>query len=99
MTMAVITEALKPVFEQCGGKVVFAYLFRSVAKGEVAPLSDVDVAVYLHDNLNTAPVVLKYQVIKEGVVTKENRLRQVLFGTETLREYLDTAHLRDVQFQ
>lgn len=44
MTVTAITESLNPVFEQYGGKVVFAYMFRSVAKGEVAPegrLSDV----------------------------------------------------------
>ena len=42
-----IERALLPVFERHRGKVLFAYLFGSVARGEAAPLSDVDIAVYL----------------------------------------------------
>lgn len=41
-----IKRALLPVFEKYRDKGVFAYLFGSVAVGESAPLSAVDVAVY-----------------------------------------------------
>ena len=34
--------------------VVFAYLFGGVAKNEIRPLSDVDIAVYLRDTRNLA---------------------------------------------
>ena len=43
-----IKRTLSSVFEK-SGSVRFAYLFGSVAKGDVAPLSDIDVAVYLSD--------------------------------------------------
>jgi uncharacterized protein len=42
-----IKNVLYPVFEKCGDKVEFAYIFGSVAGKEVYPLSDIDIAVYL----------------------------------------------------
>lgn len=51
VSLTAITEALNAVFERYGDKIIFAYLFGSTVKGEIAPLSDVDVAVYLSDNL------------------------------------------------
>lgn len=48
MTIEDIKKTLSPVFER-SGSIRFAYLFGSVAKEEVAPLSDIDVAVYLSD--------------------------------------------------
>jgi len=48
MTIDEIKKTLSPVFERVGNA-RFAYLFGSVAKGEVTPLSDIDVAVYLSD--------------------------------------------------
>ena len=42
-----IKQLLLPVFERYRAKVVFAYLFGSVARGEASPLSDVDIAIYL----------------------------------------------------
>jgi len=47
--------------------------------------------------LNKAPVVLKFEVIKSGIVLKEDRSRRVVFETTVMREYLDTAHLRNIQ--
>jgi predicted nucleotidyltransferase len=47
--------------------------------------------------LNDAPPVLRYEVIREGLVVKENKAARVEFETRTLAEYLDTAHMRDVQ--
>lgn len=48
MAIEYIKKTLSLVFER-SGSIRFAYLFGSVAKGEVAPLSDIDVAVYLRD--------------------------------------------------
>jgi len=48
MAIEDIKKTLSPVFER-SGSIRFAYLFGSVAKGEVAPLSDMDIAVYLSD--------------------------------------------------
>ncbi len=48
MAIENIKKILSSVFER-SGSVRFAYLFGSAAKGEVAPLSDIDVAVYLSD--------------------------------------------------
>ena len=46
MAIEDIKKNLSPVFER-SGNIRFAYLFGSTAKGEVATLSDIDVAVYL----------------------------------------------------
>ncbi|MDH4231682.1 MAG: nucleotidyltransferase domain-containing protein [Nitrospirota bacterium] len=46
MTIEDIKETLSPVFER-QGNVLFAYLFGSVAKGEISPSSDLDIAFYL----------------------------------------------------
>ncbi len=48
MSIENIKKAISPVFER-DGRVLFAYLFGSVAKGEAAFLSDIDVAVYLNE--------------------------------------------------
>jgi predicted nucleotidyltransferase len=47
--------------------------------------------------LNNAPVVLKFEVLKNGRLLKEDRPRRVLFETQVLQEYLDSAYLRQVQ--
>lgn len=47
--------------------------------------------------LNDASPVLRYEVIREGQVVKENKKRRVEFETRTLAEYLDTAYLRKEQ--
>lgn len=47
MSLKNIKKTLLPVFERYGAKVVFAFLFGSAARGELAPLSDIDIAVYL----------------------------------------------------
>lgn len=46
MAIEDIKKTLSPVFER-SGSIRFAYLFGSMAKDEVAPLSDIDIAVYL----------------------------------------------------
>ena len=47
--------------------------------------------------LNKAPVVLAHEVISGGIILKDDRPRRVMFESRVLREYLDTAYLRDVQ--
>lgn len=48
MSIEDIKKTLYPVFER-SGCIRFAYLFGSVAKGEVAPLSDIDIAFFISD--------------------------------------------------
>ena len=53
-------------------KVVFAYLFGGMAKGEVRPLSDVDIALYLTTMENLAEVKLDLiGVIADALGTDE----------------------------
>ncbi len=47
--------------------------------------------------LNDAPLVLQNEVIRHGVILKDDRPRRVMFESRVVRDYLDTAHLRDVQ--
>ena len=47
--------------------------------------------------LNNAPIVLKHEIVRDGVILKEDRSRRVMFESQALREYLDTAYLREVQ--
>lgn len=49
--------------------------------------------------LNKAPIVLKHEIVSNGKILKEDRRRRVPFESGVLREYLDTAYLRDVQFR
>ena len=47
--------------------------------------------------LNNAPIVLKHEVVRNGVILKDDRPRRVMFESRAVWEYLDTAYLRDVQ--
>jgi uncharacterized protein len=49
--------------------------------------------------LNSAPVLLAFDVIRDGIVLKDDRSRRVIFEAKVIRDYLDTAHLREVQCQ
>jgi len=49
--------------------------------------------------LNQAPVVLQFEVIKHGIVLKEDKPRRITFETQVLREYLDYGYLRQVQHE
>ncbi len=46
--------------------------------------------------LNNAPLILQYEVIREGKILKENKPKRVHFETHVLRQYLDTAHFRSI---
>ncbi|HLE87266.1 MAG TPA: nucleotidyltransferase domain-containing protein [Candidatus Brocadiaceae bacterium] len=43
-----IKERLQPVLKKYSDRVVFAYLFGSVAKGEATSVSDIDIAVFIN---------------------------------------------------
>ncbi len=47
--------------------------------------------------LNDAPLLLRYEVVRDGTLLKDEPSARVAFETAVLREYLDTAFLRDVQ--
>lgn len=47
--------------------------------------------------LNDATPLLCHEVIKDGIVLKEDRPRRVMFEVYAMREYLDTAYLREVR--
>ena len=49
--------------------------------------------------LNSASLVLRHEIIKNGIVLKDDRSRRVLFETGVLQEYLDTSYLRNVHYQ
>jgi len=49
--------------------------------------------------LNQAPVVLQFEVIKHGIVLKEDKSRRITFETQVLRAYLDYGYLRQVQHE
>jgi predicted nucleotidyltransferase len=52
--------------------VIFAYLFGGLAKGEVKPLSDIDIAVYLKDTKHLAEYKLRlFEKLTEGLGTSE----------------------------
>ena len=46
--------------------------------------------------LNMAPPLLKYEVIRHNHIIKDNMPHRVIFETEVLRDYLDTAYLRHI---
>jgi hypothetical protein len=47
--------------------------------------------------LNSATPLLTHQVIKNGVVVKENKRNRIGFEMESLQKYLDTEYLRNTQ--
>lgn len=47
--------------------------------------------------LNSASPVLKFAVIRDGRVLKEDRSQRIRFEQTAISEYLDTAYLRKVQ--
>lgn len=49
--------------------------------------------------LNSASLVLQYEVIRGGKILKENKQRRIPFETRVIREYLDTEPLRAVHRQ
>lgn len=48
-------------------------------------------------SLNDAPLILCYEIVKEGKLLKEDKPSRVDFETRVLNRYLDTAYLRKIQ--
>jgi uncharacterized protein len=44
--------------------------------------------------LNSTSLVLQYEVLRDGKVLKEDKLKRVQFETRVLRDYLDTEPIR-----
>lgn len=49
--------------------------------------------------LNNASLILQYEVIREGIILKENKKKRIPFETGVLSEYLDTEPIRAVHMQ
>ena len=49
--------------------------------------------------LNTASLILQYEVIRGGRVIKEDKRRRIPFETGVVREYLDTEPIRAVHIK
>jgi len=49
--------------------------------------------------LNNASPLLRYEVIKNGILLKDNINNRVVYETLALQEYLDTDHLRKIQMK
>lgn len=47
--------------------------------------------------LNDAPITLKFAVVKDGKLLKDESAARIEFEIKTVREYLDTDYLRSVQ--
>lgn len=47
--------------------------------------------------LNSSPPVLSHEVVKTGIIIKESKEERVGFELESIRQYLDTEHLRNTQ--
>ena len=47
--------------------------------------------------LNDATPLLCHEAIKDGIILKEDRPRRVMFESRAVREYLDTAYLREIR--
>ena len=47
--------------------------------------------------LNSATPLLAHQVVKNGVVVKENKRNRIGFEIDSLQKYLDTEYLRNTQ--
>ncbi|MHB9097560.1 MAG: type VII toxin-antitoxin system MntA family adenylyltransferase antitoxin [Syntrophales bacterium] len=59
---------------------------------KILKTNDLDLVV-----LNQATPLLRHEVIKYGRPLKDDALRRVPFEADVIREYLDTAHLRQIQ--
>lgn len=57
-----ISETISRVLEQYDGELVFAYLFGSAATDSTGPLSDIDIAIYIQDDLKKSFYDLKLSV-------------------------------------
>jgi predicted nucleotidyltransferase len=71
------------------------WTYRLILMEKLAKLlkrDDLDLVV-----LNQAPPLLGQQIIKYGKPLKDDASRRIPFEAEVIRQYLDTAHLRQMQ--
>ena len=59
MEISEIRKDLLPVFEKYKDCLVFAYLFGSVARNQISPMSDIDIAVFLSNKGHESYVDVK----------------------------------------
>ncbi len=82
---------------------VAVYLDRRVKPGDYRLKLMEKLAKFLkNDNLdlvvlNQAPPLLRHEIIKYGLLLKDDASRRIPFEAEVIRECLDTAYLRQVQ--
>lgn len=75
---------LLQVFEKYRDKVEFAYLFGSVARDNVQPLSDIDIAVYLSDKIKESMFDISLSLYADFCrVLKRNDIDVLVLNTST----------------
>ncbi len=85
-----IKEKLLPLFSKYNGNVLFAYLFGSVAQGNMSPLSDVDLAVFLSRQNEKSYFDIKCSLYADFCrVLKRNDIDVVVLNTTTNIVLLD----------
>lgn len=85
-----IKEKLLPLFSKYNGNVLFAYLFGSAAQGNMSPLSDVDLAVFLSRQNEKSYFDIKCSLYADFCrVLKRNDIDVVVLNTTTNIVLLD----------
>ncbi len=85
-----IKEKLLPLFSKYNGNVLFAYLFGSAAQGNMSPLSDVDLAVFLSRQNEGSYFDIKCSLYADFCrVLKRNDIDVVVLNTTTNIVLLD----------
>lgn len=85
-----IKEKLLPLFRKYNGNVLFAYLFGSAAQGNISPLSDVDLAVFLSRQNEESYFEIKCSLYADfNRVLKRNDIDVVVLNTTTNIVLLD----------
>ncbi|MGR3175684.1 MAG: type VII toxin-antitoxin system MntA family adenylyltransferase antitoxin [Candidatus Scalindua sp.] len=85
-----IKEKLLPLFSKYNGNILFAYLFGSAAQGNMSPLSDVDLAVFLSRQNEKFYFDIKCSLYADFCrVLKRNDIDVVVLNTTTNIVLLD----------
>lgn len=90
MTSNDITEKIHPVIEKYKDHILFAYLFGSAARNDSRPLSDIDIAVFLHKGEKGSYFDLKLAIHADICrVLKRNDIDVVVLNITTNLMILD----------
>lgn len=85
-----IKKMLVPVFTKYENHVAFAYLFGSIAKNNVSPLSDIDIAVFLYGGQKKLYYDIKFSLYSDiSRILKTNDLDVVVLNTTSNIMLLD----------